>query len=82
MLATSRPPEILFERHMAGQKIEQGRAHTQRRDGNRGNAAFRAFGEDYCPRIERKKIKPVDVEIRPFEKSGDVRGGNAFCMDL
>ena len=58
---------------MAGQKIEQGRAHTQWRD-DRGNVAFRAFGETIAAhRTQKNQARLHRIRLREKRR----RGGNA-----
>src|SRR6185437_2391079 len=69
--------KIIIESHASGQKIEHCYTHAQGRRSNGRNALCLACGKDLLACLKSEKIKPIDININPFQKVVKIVSGNA-----
>src|SRR5207249_10034779 len=65
--------EILFERHAARQKVEQGRAHPEGRGSYRRDAEAGTGSEGRTARLESEEVETIDVEVDTRKEAVEVR---------
>ena len=82
LLGQVAPAEILFEGHLAGHEVEQGRSHAQRRAGGGRDAEPGAGGESLLARVESEEIERVDVQVDPRQEGVEIVLVHAVRKDL
>ncbi len=71
-------PEVVLERHAAGQEVQQRDAHAERRRGDRRDAELAAALEDRATDVDREVVEAVEIQVDAFEERVDPVSNDAL----